>query len=289
MAKTKWSGTAIADFVPIQMMIGRTPQDDRLNGLFSSLSHCLFSFLDDTHRLCLKSKVPGKDYFAFENADGHSRSVNRDLFADDNLVQRFLKQALARRINELTSGEITRACYTLCTGFAAVVDLLNPGDHQTPGCLFQYLITHLLTRDLHTNPSERVKVAVGDDSVTLTMDLVLDVGNGQPKYHVAIKTSTRERASEFWAQQHILDEAFPGQYLGYFFGMSETKLDHRNLEVVEICVPEQWRAYQYYLASIKAVYYLDPPNIYLQLRGKPGGVDVKPFGEFFSEAGGPGH
>ena len=283
MAKRKWQNTPLAQFDPVQALIKTKPQDDYLNQLFSLLGQSVLGYLDTQERFDLVSKVVGKEYFAFGTKAKHSRSVNKACFADGDTVANFLEAAKKNDFSGLTSTNITQAAYTLAVGFACVVDLLNPGDKQTPGCLYQYLVTHLLTREFKNQPSERVKVAIGEDSVSLTMDLVIDPGNGQSKYHVAIKNSTRERASEFWAQQHILDEAFPGHYRGFFFGMAETKLDHRNFEVVEICVPEQWRAYQHYLAKIQSVYYLDPPNLYLSLKGKVGGVDVKPFGEFFGE------
>lgn len=283
MAKEKWVGTPIAVFTDIQKLVYLLPRDDQLNTYFSILSESVLNYLNTTSLIPLKSNVLGKEYFAFENDQRHSRSVNLSLFGDNLLVQRFLRRAKKMDFTTISSEDITKACYTIATGFACVVDLLNPGDRQTPGCLFQYLITHLITRKFNTDASERVKIKVGNDTISLTMDLIINPSNGKHKYHVAIKTSTRERASEFWAQQHILNEAFKGEYLGYFFGMAETKLDHTKLEVVEICVPDQWRAYQYYISHITGIYYLDPPNVYLELKHKVGGVVVKPFGDFFLE------
>jgi len=281
----KWLDTPINSFRSIQKLIKKYPQDDQINDLFTNLSTSVLEHLDSTNRMPLTSKVNGKEYFAFRNDIRHSRSVNKNLFIENDRVQHFLQAAKELDITSLNSEEVTKACYTIATGFACVVDLINPGDRQTPGCLFEYLTTHLLTRELSTDASERVRVKIGDDTVSLTMDLVLNLVGG-PKYHVAIKTSTRERASEFWAQQRILDEAFKGEYIGYFFGMAETKLNHFNGEVVEICVPDQWRAYQYYLSTIKTIYYLDPPKAYLDLNNKSGGVSVKAFGDFFWESDG---
>ena len=291
MAKNRWKDTRIADFPVIQTLIAKDPQSDRLNDLFGSLATSCLGYLVTLEKLQLKSKVTGKEYFAFRDGERHTRAVNQALFADDELVHRFLRRARDRKVavdggdERLDPVDATRACYTLSVGFACAVDLMNPGDQQTPGCLYQYLVTHLLTRELRTNPSKRVRVSVGSDQVALTMDLVLDMGTGKTKYHVAIKNSTRERGSELWAQQHILDEAFDRQYIGLFFGMAETKLGRESLEVVEICVPDQWRAYQYYLAEVKAFYYLDPPNLYLQQQDKAGGFVVKPFGQFFWDVG----
>jgi hypothetical protein len=73
-------------------------------------------------------------------------------------------------------------------------------------------------------------------------------------------------------------------YIGMFIGLAETKLDHRTLEVVEICVPDQWRAYQEYISKISRIYYLDPPATYLKLGDQPPYIVVKPFGDFFFDA-----
>lgn len=69
--------------------------------------------------------------------------------------------------------------------------------------------------------------------------------------------------------------------MGIFVGLAETKLDHTTRKVTEICVPDQWRAYQAYIATISRIYYLDPPNAYLQLNTKQPPIRVKPFGDYF--------
>ena len=61
-------------------------------------------------------------------------------------------------------------------------------------------------------------------------------------------------------------------------------LDHRLNIVTEICVPEQWRAYQQYVAKISGLYYLDPPIAYLNLAKKKPPLMVKPFGDFYFDA-----
>ena len=46
---------------------------------------------------------------------------------------------------------------------------------------------------------------------------------------------------------------------------SETKLDTRNHQVVEICVPDQWLAYQSLLSKMERIYYFDLPLRYQEL------------------------
>jgi len=64
----------------------------------------------------------------------------------------------------------------------------------------------------------------------------------------------------------------------------ETKLDSRSHEVVEICVPDQWLAYQALLAQMHRIYYFDPPVRYCQLANQfPDLIKLRPFAEFFTE------
>jgi len=114
------------------------------------------------------------------------------------------------------------------------------------------------------------------------MDLILSVDDDKTKYHIAVKNSTRERASEIWAHQRILDKAFgDNTYTGLFIGLCETKLDHKINEVTEICVPDQWRAYQQFLSTLHTIYYVDVPRAYKNLNQKPPYIVVKQIGDFY--------
>jgi hypothetical protein len=66
--------------------------------------------------------------------------------------------------------------------------------------------------------------------------------------------------------------------------MSETKLGVGNLDVVEICLPDQWRLYQMFIAWLTRVYYFDVPAIYSKIDNSYPKIDIKPFGYFFLEA-----
>ena len=68
---------------------------------------------------------------------------------------------------------------------------------------------------------------------------------------------------------------------------SETKLDSRSHEVVEICVPDQWLIYQTLLAKMDHIYYFDMPNRYRELtRDFPSIIKIKPFLDVFNETEG---
>ena len=80
-------------------------------------------------------------------------------------------------------------------------------------------------------------------------------------------------------EQTALNSLVPGKR--YF---SETKLDSRSREVVEICVPDQWLAYQTLLSKMDRIYYFDVPVRYQELtHAFPEVIQIRPFQEFFTE------
>jgi hypothetical protein len=119
----------------------------------------------------------------------------------------------------------------------------------------------------------------------MTMDFLIDLGERHRKVHLPVKMSTRERVVQAWAHQRLLDAAYGlGTYRGIMILFSETKLDSRSYEVVEICVPDQWLAYQSLLARMDRIYYFDLPQRYCTLSSQfPNLIVIKQFCEFFTE------
>jgi len=64
---------------------------------------------------------------------------------------------------------------------------------------------------------------------------------------------------------------------------SETKLDTRKLSVTEITVPQQWIAYQYFLARMDRIYYLDMPSRYASNPESTPVPGIRNFADFFIE------
>ena len=119
----------------------------------------------------------------------------------------------------------------------------------------------------------------------LPTDYIFDLGDRKPKFHVPIKTSTRERVVQVWAHQKVLDGIYGmGRFLGILVCLAETKLDLKKQEVIEICLPDQWRIYQMFIAQLKRIYYLDVPKRYEELNLIFPKIPVKQFGDFFHEA-----
>lgn len=234
--------------------------------------------------VALRSEVPGKTYFAFRDGERISRPINQDLFISDPAVLRerfddFFKD----RLGSLGPDEATRTIYTLAMSFCALYDTKKTGDKKTPATYFEILIGHLFAAHLGVNPTNAVKIV--DTGVKLPTDFIFDLGGTNPKLHVPIKTSTRERVIQAWAHQRILDGVFGAdQYRGILVCLAETLMKVKKLSVVEVCLPDQWRVYQRFLAKMTRVYYLDVPDKYRLLATGTPRIDVKPLGYFFTEA-----
>lgn len=122
------------------------------------------------------------------------------------------------------------------------------------------------------------------DRKELPTDFIFDLGPNKAKFHVPVKTSTRERVIQVWAHQRVLDGIFgTGRILGVLVCLGETKTASREREVTEICLPWQWRLYQMFIAQLRRVYYLDLPSAYAALSDVFPPITVKEFGEFFFE------
>jgi hypothetical protein len=169
--------------------------------------------------------------------------------------------------------------------FCCANDLLKKGDQKTPATFFECLIGHLLGRAFSVNPKTQIEVLrLKEEAGTLPTDFIFDLGEGRPQFHVPVKISTRERVIQVFAHQRVLDGVHGiGTYKGILVCLAETKLDHENKEVIEICVPNQWNLYQRFIAPFYRFYYLDVPEKYAELkRGNPP-MPVEPFGKFFDE------
>jgi len=260
-------------------------QSNCLTSIFEELFELTYGYLKTCTKMPLKSLVAGKEYFSFKNDAKFSRSINSQLFCDNKLlIDEFFKNALNNTIPNQSAHDITVACYTIAISFCATIDLLKKGDQKTPGTYFEYFIGHLYGKHFGLEPQNQLEVLNLDMKSKLPTDLIFDYGDKKPKFHIPVKTSTRERVVQVWAHQRVLDGVYgTGRFLGLLSCLSETKLDHKKLEVVEICLPDQWRIYQLFIAQLQRIYYLDIPNRYAELNNVYPKIHVKEFGEFFHE------
>jgi hypothetical protein len=189
-------------------------------------------------------------------------------------------------LHEIAANDITAVVYRVAIDFCATIDLIKVGDQKTPGTYFEYLMGYLFFINFGVMPRNQVEVLNLDMKTKLPTDFIFDLGNNNPKFHVPVKTSTRERVVQVWAHQRVLDGVYGnGRFIGLLTCLAETKLDHKIKEVIEICLPDQWRLYQLFISQLKRVYYLDIPEKYLELNNFFPKIHVKQFGEFFHERG----
>lgn len=241
------------------------------------------TYLGGCARQDLESKVSGKSYFMFKASNGKtSRPVNSGLFRDD-LTRDEIETVLRCDVNGLQPDYITQVIYTCAIAYCCSADLLKSSDQKTPGTYFEMLIGHLVSRMLDTNPERQITVPTLDETITLPTDYVFNLGAGKNRIHLPIKTSTRERVVQVWAHQRVLDGMHGvARFKGILAVLAETN-KQKEKSVVEVCLPNQWMAYQMYIAQMFRVYYLDLPEKYVALKDRYPFIQVKQFGDFFFE------
>lgn len=243
-------------------------------------------FLRTAKREQLRSLISGKEYFAFRVGEKLSRAVNAVQFAPDPSQWKAFDVALTKgKLDAFEPEQLTTIIYSVAISFCCYIDLTKSRDQKTPGTFFEYLISHLFAWRLGVNPTTRIQVLNLDMDTSLPTDFIFNLGKDRPKFHLPIKTSTRERVIQVWAHQRVLDGVFgTGRFLGTPVILAETKTDSVKREVIEICLPDQWRIYQMHIAQLKRIYYLDVPATYLKLNDVFPPITVKSFGHFFFEA-----
>lgn len=238
-------------------------------------------------RLQLTSKVAGKSYFSFSRGGRKSRPVNCELFDEQNgqALEVFLRILQGER-RTFPSGDITRSIYTVAMTCCAGRDVAADGDQKTPGSIFEWLCAAVIQASLDVRPRRSLPVLNLDLKGDLPTDFVFDLGEEKPKFHLPVKTSTRERIIQVWAHQRVLDGVYgAGRFLALPIILTETKLDAKKLEVVEICLPWQWRLYQMHIASLWNVCYLDAPAAYLELDKSFPRIGVATIGDVLKKDG----
>lgn len=235
----------------------------------------------------LKSLVADKEYFSFvdkRKPAALSRPINKAFFeGNPGKIAANWKAWEAKE--PVSVEELTRLAYTMAMAYFAAVDLFDRNNKKGPATYFECLIGHLFARTFQKNPTKSATIEASKRKVKLTMDFLFDLGENKPKIHLPVKTSTRERVVQAWAHQRILDASYGNNvYKGLLVVFSETKLDLRKREVVEICVPDQWLAYQTLIAKMDRIYYFDTPQRYEQLAKElPDVFQLKHFSAFFTE------
>ena len=245
-------------------------------------------FLDeDCETVSLDSSVPGKAYTSFGRNGIVARPANRALFRGDaeSVEQDWRLWVTGEGLDD---DRLTRMLYTVALAPCLAIELFNRNDKKSPATYFEHLIGHILAKSLGIEPVKSASLPLAGRSIRMTMDFLFETAGDLPNIHLPVKMSTRERVVQAWAHQRLLDSAYGAygndSYRGVLVAFSETKLDVRKREVVEICVPDQWLAYQSLLATMERIYYFDVPVRYQELTDEfPSIISVRPFYEFFTE------
>jgi len=262
-------------------------RESRANShLFLELFYECNNLLSTFDRESLVSQIENKEYFSYKKGNKLTRSINKHLYdsVTEEMLKDFFEKLKCNSITELNPSIITAIVYRIAISFCVAIDILKESDQKTPGTYFEYLIGHLFSIHFEVKPSNQLEILNLDMRSKLPTDFIFDLGSNKPKFHVPVRTSTRERVVQVWAQQRVLDGVYgSGRFIGLLTCLAETKLDHRSKVVVEICLPDQWRLYQLFISQLKRVYYLDVPQKYLELNNFFPKIHVKQLGEFFHE------
>lgn len=282
------AGPLLAPYLNLKLLAKADLGSKAVSDQLLELTGISLLFLKDECSIVqLISRVSGKKYISFvKQTDPNilSRPVNVALFVPDiqELQVQWNSRIWADRSRQPT--EIDRLLYTMAMSYCVAADLFDKANKKGPATYFEYLIGHLMTQELGVNPTKKARLPIGKRDVLMTMDFIFDLGGNNPKVHLPVKLSTRERVVQAWAHQRLLDAAFgDAQFRGILVVFAETKLDQKTREVVEICVPEQWLAYQTLLARMDRIYYFDVPKRYADLAVAFPIIRLKQFGEFFTE------
>lgn len=272
---------------------------NKVTDLLEEIYRVTFDFLCSCKTKALISKVDGKDYYRFSYNNQYTRAINAALFAEGKIVSNYSVGANSYSgkpadylfynirnsdIKNQDAHSITVAVYSIAICFCATIDVLKTSDQKTPGTYFEILMGHFYALTFKVNPRKQLEVLNLGDHPTLPTDFIFDLGDGRAKYHVPVKTSTRERVVQVWSHQKVLDGVYGmGRFLGLLTCLAETNVNNKRNDVVEVCLPDQWQIYQSFIAQLKRVYYLDIPNKYKALNNNFPKIHVKEFGEFFFE------
>jgi len=245
------------------------------------------NFLKDAEKISLTSMVQGKRYFLSSKNGKASRAVNSDLFLEGHEHLDRLSEILKNPFSHKeTAEQITKILYTASTYFICANNIRNERDNKTPGTFFEYFNKAVLSSHFGFMPVTKLPVMNMDEDISLPVDYVFDLGRKLPKFHVPIKTSTRERIIQVWAHQRVVDGAYGvGRFLGFPIIHGETKLSKQSREVVEICLPNQWRLYQLFIAQMWGVAYYDLPGKYDELNSTFPIMKICPIGEYLKPGG----
>lgn len=261
-----------------------------------------------------------KNYTVLQDQSSRSRPFLKQLMLDhssfDKAWDSLIKSAdTEKHLFQVSEEFATTVLYSSVMAFALCYDLWKPKSRKTPGTFLEVVIGSVLSllaprpiaergkfiklprnRELVDLPESELLVkdeidvsSEGNDEEvdlvgSVSTDIVFEFKNGNETRGIVIpaKITTRERIVQPFAHQRILDSAFGvGRYISVLVCVSETQRDDNNGRVNEICVPGTISLFQRYLANLRGIYYLDPPQRYLALSSS-GVIEVHSVGSLLT-------
>ena len=204
-----------ASYKALQQKVNRSGFGSECHSSILAMIEAADTGLSKCERLLLTSAICGKAYFALEGGSGlRSRPINSSLFASLQDSAKIFLEILKGNRREHSSEAITVAVYTVSVACCAAIDVISKSDRKTQGTLFEWLCAALIQATLKVCPTRSLEVLNLDLRGKLPTDFIFDMGSEKPKFHLPVKTSTRERIIQVWAHQRVLDGVYgAGRFL----------------------------------------------------------------------------
>lgn len=231
----------------------------------------------------------GKQYSVFMVAGSEvrfSRPVNDDLFIGDvaEFDARWVDLCAAVRA-EAGQGTITldphaidQLVYSAVIAFACCADLYGQGGRGAPGTFLEMVVGPLVS--ILSGRVETSSISIPVPETGEIERVPTDLSFVEPSEPIVLvvptKISTRERISQAYVHQRILDAARPGDkaHRSILVIANENNVmapkglppSGRTVDactVQDTLVPSTIVLYQKYVAQLSGLYYLDPPSRYI--------------------------
>ena len=178
----------------IKSIFRENKESRAISHLFHELYHECENLLYSREKVPLNSQILDKEYFSYKENKKLTRPINKKLydFVSSNMVNDFFEKLKINSVAEICATNITSIVYRIAISFCVVIDLIKKSDQKTPGTYFEYLMGHLFSIKFEVKPRNQVEVLNLDMKTKLPTDFIFDIGQNKPKFHVPVKTSTRE-------------------------------------------------------------------------------------------------
>lgn len=217
-----------------------------------------------------------------------SRAINTALFINEPaefraIWRRFHDAVIAcagsGQLSDLNADDVNRVAYSAVVGYAAAVDLFNPGDRGGPGSFFEMLVGPVVS--LLSNRMEGAAIVIPipetGEFERVTTDLSFVGGEHDVVLVIPTKISTRERISQAYVHQRILDAVHAAGGPHYRSALAvanenntmfppKTPKAGKSFDrgwTQETLVPGTIVLYHKYVSKLSGLYYLDPPGRYV--------------------------